>query len=367
MRMRGIYALLAGMLAAFSATAAWPQATLTAVKGVVTDGGKPVAGAQVVLTHLGTGRSYKAKTDKDGSYSMVGVVRGDYEVEVTAANGDKLFKQKKSIVAEGAGVEELNLDVSGGGGGGGAAGQQKYTKEQIEAIKAQNAKAESMNALISQAKVALDAKNYQAAIAPLQQLAAADPTDYEYPLHLGNTYFSLQQYDDAVQSYQKGIQLAQNTQPDSKKAYTDPAKVKAALGQMLTNQGNAYLKLGKSPEAIAAFTKAAELAPNPGVAYFNLCATQYNTGNTEGAIPACDKAIAADPNKADAYFIKGSLMFGQGKQGADNKYTAPPGTAEALNKYLELAPDGPHANDAKAMLQAIGAKIETTYKAGKKK
>ena len=42
------------------------------------------------------------------------------------------------------------------------------------------------------------------------------------------------------------------------------------------------------------------------------------------------------------------------------KLVAPPGTSDAFNKYLELAPDGPHANDVKAMLAAIGAKIETT-------
>jgi tetratricopeptide (TPR) repeat protein len=106
--------------------------------------------------------------------------------------------------------------------------------------------------------------------------------------------------------------------------------------------------------------------PNPGTAYFNLCATQYNSGNTEGALAACDKAIAADPNRADAYFIKGSLMIAQGKMEKDGKYSAPPGTSEALNKYLELEPNGPHANDVKQMLQFIGSKVETTYKAKKK-
>ena len=30
--------------------------------------------------------------------------------------------------------------------------------------------------------------------------------------------------------------------------------------------------------------------------------------------------------------------------------------AEALNKYLELAPNGQHANDAKAILQAVAQK-----------
>ena len=60
-------------------------------------------------------------------------------------------------------------------------------------------------------------------------------------------------------------------------------------------------------------------------------------------------------------------MVGDSKLDKDGKMQAPaPGTSEALNKYLELAPDGPHANDVKAMLQAIGAKVETTYH-GKKK
>ena len=136
---------------------------------------------------------------------------------------------------------------------------------------------------------------------------------------------------------------------------------------MLTSEGNAYLKLKKNDKAIDAYTRAASMDPNPGTAYFNICATQYNSGNTQGALVACDKAIAADPTKADAYFIKGSLMVGDSKLDKDGKLQAPSGTAEALNKYLEFAPDGPHANHVKAMLQAIGAKIETSYHEKKKK
>ena len=92
----------------------------------------------------------------------------------------------------------------------------------------------------------------------------------------------------------------------------------------------------------------------------------YNTGNMEGAVGACDKAIAADPAKADAYFIKGSSLYGSGKLDKEGKYVPPPGTAEALSKYLELQPNGAHAADVKAMLDALGVKIETTYH-GKKK
>jgi tetratricopeptide (TPR) repeat protein len=103
---------------------------------------------------------------------------------------------------------------------------------------------------------------------------------------------------------------------------------------------------------MAAYEKSAPLSPNPAIAYFNLCAVHYNTGDTTGTLDACDKAIAADPNKADAYFIKGSVLVGEAAF-ANGKYTAPPGTLEALNKYLALAPNGAHAADVRQMIDLL--------------
>ncbi len=80
---------------------------------------------------------------------------------------------------------------------------------------------------------------------------------------------------------------------------------------------------------------------------------------------AFDKAIAADPKNADAYYLKGSNLIGLAKTDSSNKVIAPPGTAEAFQKYLELQPNGPHAADAKSMLALVGSTLETTY--GKKK
>ena len=369
MKMKSIYLSVAVMLVAFSAISAWPQATLSRVTGKVTDGGKPLVGAEVVYTNLGTGKTFKDKTGKDGTYTMVGLERTNYEIEISSPTGEKLYKAKRTIAAEGGGEQTVDIDVSSGAGGG-TPGQPKMTKEQIEAIKAQNAKAEGMNSLITQAQAAMAAKNDQAAIPVLTQLTQMDPNRWQFFSALANSHANLGQYDEAIQNYDKGIAVAQNivagNLKDSKNPDADPIKAKAGLSQMLSQEGNAYLKLKKNPEAIAAFEKAAALDPNPGTAYFNICATQYNTGNTQGAVAACDKAIAADPKRADAYFIKGSLLVGQGTQGKDGKYTVPDGTAEALNKYLELAPDGPHVNDVKEMLQVIGAKIDTSYKAKKK-
>jgi tetratricopeptide (TPR) repeat protein len=243
----------------------------------------------------------------------------------------------------------------------------KYTKEQIEDLKKKNERAQAQNALIKQAMEAMTAKNWQAAVAPLQQLIADDPNNWEYHSALGDVQFNLGSYDQALAAYQKGIRLAQSAPSGSKNPGDDPAKKKAAIAKMLTQEGNSYLKLRKNKEAVAAFTKAASLDPNPGVAYFNLCATQYNSGNVEGALAACDKAIAADPSKADAYFIKGSLLVGESKTDSSGKLIAPPGAAEALKKYLELAPDGPHAKDVKDMLAFLGSNVESTYQKGKGK
>lgn len=361
MKTKLTYAAMVTLLFLLGAATAWSQATSGKVQGRVTDGGKPVANAEVVLTNLDNSRTYKMKTDKNGQFSGVGIQFGDYEEEVISSSGDKLYKTKFHVKGEGGAVDDLSVEISSGKPG----ATSGPSKEETEKIKAENAKAMGENALINQLNPALQAKNWEAAEPILLQLVAMNPARWEYQQALGNAQLNLGKYEEALATYEKVIPVAENATKTDPKA--DPAKTKAAVAQMLTNEGNAYLKLRKNDKAIEAYTKAAELDPNPGTAYFNLCATQYNSGNTQGALAACDKAIAADPNKADAYFIKGSLMMGDSKQDKDGKLQAPAGTAEALNKYLELEPDGKHANDVKQMLNYIGAKIETSYKDKKKK
>jgi tetratricopeptide (TPR) repeat protein len=216
----------------------------------------------------------------------------------------------------------------------------------LESIKQQNALATKENALITQANAAMVAKNWQEAIDALNKLIVLEPR-WEFLQGLGNAQLNLGNNKEALDAFDKGIAgaLADKTTPAD--------KLKLARAVMLTNKGNALLKLKRTDEAIAAYTSAAALDPHPAIAYFNLCATQYNVGNMTGAAAACDKAIKADPTKADAYFIKGSALYGNGTLDASNTYVVPPGTVEALKKYLKLAPKGAHAADVQAMLDAL--------------
>ena len=381
MKTKSIFAALAVLLFALGAVPIWSQATLASVGGKVSDGSKPVVGAKVVITNKENGRKYEVKTDKKGEFSQIGFTRGtNYSIEIFSSDGTSIFQRSPVAITNNGGKQDFFLiDISNPGATnlgmdteGGGTGPHSQTKEEAErAAKQQkeqaaaqegNKKIESENVLIAQLNPARQAKNWPVAEPLLIQLSTINPNRWDYLQALGEAQLNQGKYEEAVATYGKAIPMAQNNS-DSK---ADPAKAKTAVGEMLTSQGNAYLKLKKNQEAVAAFTQAAAMSSNPGMAYFNLCATQYNTGNTEGALMACDKAIAADPNKADAYYIKGSLLIGASTTDKDGKVIPAPGTVEALNKYLELAPDGGHAAEVKQMLEYTGSKIEVRYNEKKK-
>jgi tetratricopeptide (TPR) repeat protein len=165
-------------------------------------------------------------------------------------------------------------------------------------------------------------------------------------------------YNDGIDAYKKGIEL----NAASKK----PNPVDAGIAW--NSVGNAEAKLGKVPEAQEAFENSVKLAPaNAGMVYNNEAAVLFNAGQGDAAAAAADKAIAADPNKADAYYIKGQSLIAKATVDKAGKIVAPPGCVEAYQKYLELEPNGAHAQDVKDILASMGETVNTKYKAPGKK
>ena len=201
----------------------------------------------------------------------------------------------------------------------------------------------------------------EAAIEKCNYASAEDPAQWGPYQVLGGIYTSLNKPQEALESYQKGVAAAQKML----EAHPDP-RTKIGLGQMLNSEGHLLVQLKKYDEAIGIFSQAAESAAYPAMPYFNLCATYYNLKRSQEAVAACDHAITSDPALADAYYIKGSILFGQG-QLERGKYAVPPGTTEALNKYLEYAPYGDHARTVHDMINQLGKDMGTVYQAPKKK
>jgi tetratricopeptide (TPR) repeat protein len=188
------------------------------------------------------------------------------------------------------------------------------------------------------------------------------------------------EYNEAYTDLQKAVDLEQK-QAQAQPAPSAGAKTPQTSGQQgsapataeqqrlaafYDNLGAAAAAVGKPDEATTDYQKAADLDPaNAANYYFRMGVTLHNTAkDTEGkkkAAEAFDKAIAADPNKADAYFLKGSDLFALVTTDSQGKMVPAPGTTEALQKYLEIAPTGPHAEEAKQMLAALNTSIETSY------
>ena len=212
----------------------------------------------------------------------------------------------------------------------------------VTALKQQRAQAIKENELITQAQAAEAAKDWPKAESLLQRLVDLEPHDWQHHQALADARLNGGDYAGALQAYAAAL------------AITGKAKVTPALNEAMSviysDEGTAYLKLKRNAEAVQAFTQAAQLSAHPATPWFNLCALHYNLGDVDAGLKACEQAIAADPTKADAYFIKGSLLMGNASLDAAGKVVAPSGTAEALQKYLALAPDGPHAADVKQML-----------------
>ncbi|HYN14213.1 MAG TPA: tetratricopeptide repeat protein [Terriglobales bacterium] len=346
---------LAAALAPLSAVA-----QRSPVRGhVVGDDGKPLAGADIVLVNKDNGQKFTMRTDKNGDFVNIAVALGVYHLTVN--KGGKILFEKDLAVSGEEVLEQINIPKAQAERQQEALKQltpeqRKQIEEQQKAAEAERAKIASLNQMLADAKTAEDSGNYDEAISLYKQATAVDSTKDLLWARLGGAYLgaggkvpagdratATEDYTQAVEAYKKAIAIK-----GSEAAYHN-------------NLGQAYAKLGKTDEAMTEYNAAATLDPaNAGLYYFNLGAILTNLGKVDEANAAFDKAIAADPNRADAYYWKGVNLLSKATL-KDNKMVAPQGTAENLNKYLALAPNGSHAESAKELLASIGAKVETSF------
>jgi tetratricopeptide (TPR) repeat protein len=286
-------------------------------EGKVTQEGKPLANAPVVFTNTETGKTYKTKTDKNGEFQMLGVPYGSYEVNVLNEKGEKLSSDRTTLGTDNtttsnilridAGKEPITDNKFGIAQPAGP----KLTKEQLAKIQADNKKIAGLNSLISDAQNARQAQDWPKAENALKQLIAAAPDTSRWDFYqaLGEAQSKSNKLDEAVQTYDKGVQVAQSlisgsSPADPKIPSLNPAAAKQGAGRMLTAQGNDYLKLQKPDEAIASLKKAAEIDPSSALYSYNLCGVEFNAQKFDDAKTACNNYLKLEPSGAHAEEVK---------------------------------------------------------------
>jgi tetratricopeptide (TPR) repeat protein len=353
-------------------------ATVKAQEGRVTGqvfdmNGKPWPDVTVTLKS-DTGRTFTLKTDKDGKYSQIGMPGGTYEITLTNQAAGLNFKQQQIVIKP---DDSNNFDFNFKQLMAQQQGTPQAAEEQKKRQEAQNAFKE-MQTHFNNGKAALDDSDtlrkqlatmpadqktatqdkintdYQTAISELQQaeqgVQAKDTKNHAVVLStLGQAYDRAGRYSDAVNAYQKAIDM--NPQPSY---YVDlsTATVNAAAAQPDTSDLAA-----KVTEAGSDCDKAGTLDPTlTARCWKNIGIVLSNKNHLAEAVVPLQKATAADAKDAQAWFLLGGALTSEITSKQDgNKltYTFPPGLTDAYQHCIDADPNGPYAAQAKATLDGL--------------
>ena len=352
-------------------------AQITAIEGDVKgDDGKALVGAVVKIDRYDITAHYKTKTDKKGHYFYNGLPLGNYNVTIEVDGKDvdqtkgvrsklgdptnvsfDLQASKKSREATQAAMQQagaggqLTKDLERGMTADQKAALEKNLKEREGQLKQHK----ELNDAFNLGMTAIADKQYDQAVQSLTKASEIGPMELAVWANLADAYMKLAgtktgpEFDAATG---KGLE-----------AYAKAIELKPEDAATHNNYALALVQAKKIPEAQAELTKAAQLdPPNAGKYYYNLGAVLTNANQADAAVEAFQKAIAADPKYAEAYYQYGVSLVSKASYGADGKVTPVPGTVEALQKYLELAPTGQFAQAAKDMLTTLSASVDVSYK-----
>jgi len=137
---------------------------------------------------------------------------------------------------------------------------------------------------------AQDRGNHLLAIAHFEALQPGNAAREEA---LGNSYFCLDEYDEALDHYDQAIELGQ----EESGAYS--------------NRALAYQRLGKLDQAEADLHHAIELDPENESAYNNRGLLYSECDKENLALADFDQAIKLDPEFSGAFINRGNVFFGQ--------------------------------------------------------
>jgi len=371
----GICSALLGLCA----VPAFGQGAFATIKGTCVDSeGKPIAGAVVQMVSSESGRKYELKTNAKGEFFSLGI--GSNESYTVKIMKDGQVLDQLNGFKPSSGEVEMPCDIKKSQQA--AAAQKGISADQLKQMQEQQEKAQkevttvkALNDKLLAANQASTAGDYETAVNVLTEASQMDSSRDLIWFKLADAYrMSANKQTDAAArnkrletaaaDYEKAVDLKKKAIDAAPQKKPEDSKTLAAY---YNNMGEAYGRQGNVDGAKNAYMQAAQLDPaGSGGYYFNLGAILTNSNTTNdpairhAAVDAFDKAIAADPNKADAYYWKGSNLIGLAVL-KDDKMVAPDGTTEAFQKYLDLQPTGPHAEEAKAMLTSIGATVQTTY------
>ena len=193
---------------------------------------------------------------------------------------------------------------------------------------------------------AIDAQkagNFDAAIAEYTKAIGIAPQNADYQFGLGTCYQQKGDMDNALAQYQKALAI-QPKSADFQKAIADANILKSGP---IVKQAYDKQTAGDLPGAIALYIQATQLDANNGSIYMNLGVAYQSSDDFNKARDAYIKAFELDPKgSADALYLAATV---------DENNNAGTQALTRYMKYIQVAPNGTYAAQAKARIKALNA------------
>ncbi len=328
---------------AFAAAPALAQPGL--VRGKVTDeAGMPVAGAVVTFQAEGSQTQRQAKTEAKGEFLVVGLEPIRYKITVTKegfvtdvitigllVNNNPLLEFKLTSAKAAPAAAPTVPTVTEG-----------PAIPVTAAVAGADAKATAaLQALAKTAVEALNGGRNDEAIAAFTELVANAPTCSDCYVNLGIAHVNKKDYPQAEAAFKKATEI----KADHAEAYERLAAVYSAQKKFdlaAEASRNAATLLGAAPAAPGGGGGNFAALYNQGVALFN-------GGKFAEAKTAFEAATKTDPKMAMAHYHLGIAALNVGDF---------PLAVRALERYLQLEPNGEKAAEVKASLPALKGMVK---------
>ena len=312
--------LITLLLTVVCATPSFSQST-GILRGQVTGAdGEGVPGVKIVIT--GTQRpirTFETETNEEGMYRMMGLRDSGYEVTATTETGSAMA----AFTIRGGQNLTVDLDL----GASAAAATAALSEEDLanEALRAE------LSASFEQGVAASAAGDYVEAIAQFEVAISIVDTCYSCYHNIGLAHVELGQVDEAEIAFKAAIDL----RADNAASYTGLAGI--------YNSQRRFAEAAEMSAEAARLSGGGAGATDP-VAVYNQGVIYWNAGAFPEAKEQFEQAVALDPSNADAHYQLAMASLNLG-----DMTTA----VEALEKYVEIAPDGQYADQARGMVQQL--------------
>jgi tetratricopeptide (TPR) repeat protein len=171
----------------------------------------------------------------------------------------------------------------------------------------------------------------------LREAVKADPRDMQTSYYLGLSVLMQDKHSEALEIFLKVKDYQDKADRQSRSSVPDEYQIQLALAR-------AHLELKQNDEAWKNLESAKKEHADAADIYVYRGLYYLNLQNAQKAIKELEKAMAADEKNAYAHYYAGQAYIRLGN---------PAKAVEVLKIFLQLAPDAPEAEKARALVSAL--------------